>query len=72
MRAADNLRIPDLPLLVPPHPLYDLSPDEIREVARRAYPALIDQLTNRAKPPRVTRVNYVRPRSASSSEEGEA
>lgn len=70
VRAADNLRIPDLPLLVPPHPLYDLTPDQLREVARRAYPDIIRQLTGREKLARVARVDYTRPTGRSDSEAG--
>jgi hypothetical protein len=34
-----------LPLLVLPHPLNDLTPDQVRELARAAYPIVIEQLT---------------------------
>lgn len=61
LRAADNLNIPDLPLLVPPHPLYDLTAEQIREVARLAYPIVIEQLTNQGKLARVVRVDFAHP-----------
>ena len=59
--AAKNLRIEDLPLLVPPHPLYDLTPEQVREVARIAYPVIIKQLTSSEALPRIERIDYVRP-----------
>ena len=59
--AAKNLHIEDLPLLVPPHPLYDLTPAQVREVARIAYPVIIKQLTSSGTLPRIERINYVRP-----------
>lgn len=70
VRAAENLRIPDLPLLVPPHPLYDLSPEQIGEVARLSYPSIISQLTSSGEVARITRVNYMRPPSAGAERDG--
>ena len=43
--AAKNLQLEDLPLLVTPHPLNDLTADEVREMARSAYPVVLEQLT---------------------------
>ena len=59
--AAKNLNIEDLPLLVPPHPLYDLTPEQVREVARIAYPVIIKQLTSSGTLSGIERVDYVRP-----------
>jgi len=46
--AAKNLQIDSLPLLVTPHPLNDLTPDEVLNLARAAYPVVIRQLTSQA------------------------
>jgi hypothetical protein len=35
-----------LPLIVTPHPLNDLTPDQVRELAQAVYPLIIKQLTN--------------------------
>ena len=35
----------ELPLLVLPHPLNDLTPDEVRALAQAAYPVVVEQLT---------------------------
>jgi len=51
----------DLPLVVPPHPLYDLPPEELRELARRAYPLIVEQLTKQTQITAVMRVDYERP-----------
>lgn len=56
------MHIEDLPLLVPPHPLYDLTPEQVREVARIAYPVVIEQLTTQEKPKPIARIDYVRPK----------
>ena len=61
--AAKNLQLDDLPLLVVPHPLNDLTPDEVRELARAAYPVVIEQLTGHGKQAPHTKVNYVHPAS---------
>ena len=65
-RAAKNLHIDALPLLVPPHPLYDLAPDELRELARICYPLIVEQLTGRGALAPTTRVAF-HPASRSSS-----
>lgn len=59
--AAKNLHIDDLPLLVPPHPLYDLTPEQLRELARAAYPLIVEQLTGQGPQALITRVDFVRP-----------
>ena len=43
--AAKNLQMDGLPLLVLPHPLNDLTPDEVRALAKAAYPVVVGQLT---------------------------
>ncbi len=48
--------------MVPPHPLYDLTPEQVREVARIAYAVIIEHLTRREKLAQVTRIDYIRPK----------
>jgi hypothetical protein len=43
-RMREHNRNPDLHVLVLPYPLEDRPEDEIREVARRFYPQLLDML----------------------------
>ncbi len=59
--AAKNLQLDDLPLAVTPHPLNDLTPAEVRDLARAAYPVIIEQLTGQGTVEKETRVNYVHP-----------
>lgn len=59
--AAKNLQMEALPLLVTPHPLNDLTPDQVRDLARAAYPIVIEQLTGMGAQAPHTRVPYVRP-----------
>ena len=61
--AAKNLQLDDLPLLVVPHPLNDLTPEEVRELARAAYPVVIEQLTGQGKQAPHTKVDFVHPAS---------
>ncbi len=61
--AAKNLQLDDLPLLVVPHPLNDLTPDQVRELARAAYPVVIEQLTGQGKQSSHTLVKYTHPAS---------
>ena len=63
--AAKNLQMDNLPQLVVPHPLNDLTPDEVRELARAAYPVLIEQLTGTNKQALDTLVNYDHPATRS-------
>ena len=59
--AAKNLQLDDLPLIVTPHPLNDLTPADVRELARAAYPVIIRQLTGQGVLENHTMVNYVHP-----------
>ena len=59
--AAKNLQLDDLPLLVVPHPLNDLTPEQVRELARSAYPIVIRQLTGQGTQDKDTKVDYVHP-----------
>ena len=59
--AARNLQLEELPLVVTPHPLNDLTPDDVRELARSAYPVIIRQLTGQGPLDRETFLDYVHP-----------
>ena len=50
----------ELPMVVPPHPLYDLSPDSLRELAHSTYPLIIEHLTAQHSFLRIARVNFDR------------
>ena len=58
--AAKNLQIDELPLLVTPHPVNDLTPDEVRAMAQVAYPTIVKQLTSNELEEN-TRIDYVLP-----------
>lgn len=55
--AAKNLQLDDLPQLVVPHPLNDLTPDAVHALARAAYPVVIEQLTGMGQQALDTLVN---------------
>lgn len=59
--AAKNLQLDELPLLVTPHPLNDLTPAEVRELARSAYPVVLEQLTGQGELAKHTRIGFVHP-----------
>ena len=59
--AAKNLQLDDLPLVVTPHPLNDLTPAEVRELARAAYPLVIRQLTGQGALEKHSKVDFVHP-----------
>ena len=59
--AARNLQLDDLPLLVTPHPLNDLTPDQMRDLARAAYPVVIRQLTSQSPLEKHTHADFVHP-----------
>jgi hypothetical protein len=58
--AAKHLRIDTLPLLITPHPLNDLTPEQVRDMARVAYPTIVKQLTA-GEPEASTKIAYVHP-----------
>ena len=58
--AAKNLHIADLPLLITPHPVNDLTPEQLREMAQVAYPVIIKQLTSQENE-LDTKIDYVLP-----------
>ena len=59
--AAKNLKLEKLPLLVTPHPLNDLTLDEVKELARAAYPSIIAHLTEPGPLPEQSDVDFVHP-----------
>lgn len=59
--AAKNLQLEDLPLLVTPHPLNDLTPEQVREMARSAYPVVLAQLTGQGALEKHTLIDFVHP-----------
>ena len=59
--AAKNLQLDELPLLVTPHPLNDLTAADMRELARAAYPVVILQLTGQGPQEKSTRIDFVHP-----------
>ena len=62
--AAKNVQLADLPLVVTPHPLNDLTPDQMRELARAAYRIVVRQLTWQGPIERHTQVDFVHPAKA--------
>jgi hypothetical protein len=70
--AAKNLQMDDLPLLVTPHPLNDLTPDEVRELARSAYPVVVAQLTGQRALEKETRIDFVHPSARATRDAGAA
>ena len=65
--AAKNLHIEALPLVVTPHPLNDLTPDQVKDLARACYPAIVKQLTGRGELARDEVVDYVHPHARSAA-----
>lgn len=58
--AAKNLKLDELPILITPHPINDLTPEQLREMAQVAYPTILKQLTS-SEPELDTRIDYVLP-----------
>ena len=59
--AAKNLKLEKLPLVVTPHPLNDLTVEQVQELARAAYPTIIAQLTAAGPIPEETRIDFIHP-----------
>jgi hypothetical protein len=59
--AAKNLQLQDLPLLVTPHPLNDLTAEQMLELARAAYPVVLMQLTGQGTLEKHTQIDFVHP-----------
>ena len=70
--AAKNLQLDDLPLVVTPHPLNDLTPEQVRELARSAYPVIVEQLTGQGVLEKHTQVDYVHPAARNRVQRDEA
>ena len=70
--AAKNLQLEDLPLIVTPHPLNDLTPEQVLELARSAYPIVIRQLTGQGTLEKQTHVDFVHPATRAGAERGAA
>jgi hypothetical protein len=68
--AAKNLRLEKLPLLVTPHPLNDLTLEQVQALARSAYPTIIAQLTAAGAIPEETRIDFVHPAERAESAGG--
>lgn len=67
--AAKHLHIDELPLVVPPHPIHDLTPEQLRELARAAYPLIIEQLTGQGPLAPVALVDFAHPAARNSRQE---
>jgi len=59
--AAKNLHIDELPLIVTPHPLNDLTPEQVKDLARACYPAILKQLIGQSEQPRDSVIDFVHP-----------
>ena len=68
--AARNLQLDDLPLVVTPHPLNDLTPEQMLELARSAYPIVIRQLTGQGPLEKQTHVDFVHPAARNGGQRG--
>ena len=63
--AAKNLHIDELPLIVTPHPLNDLTPEQVKDLARACYPAIVRQLTGAAAQQKDDIIAFVHPNARS-------
>ena len=59
--AAKNQRITGLPILITPHPLNDLTPEQLREMALAAFPVVIEQLTGQGALAPNAPIDFVHP-----------
>jgi hypothetical protein len=59
--AAKNQDIPDVPILITPHPVNDLTPDQLKEMAVAAFPVIVEQLTSQGVLPPNQPIDYVHP-----------
>ena len=59
--AAKNQRLTDLPILITPHPLNDLTLEQLREMALAAFPVIIEHLTGQGVLAPNTPIDYVHP-----------
>lgn len=65
------MKIESLPLAITPHPLNDLTMDEVRELADAAYPIMLDQLTSQKPLPRDAYIEFVHPAMRKKSAQNE-
>ncbi len=63
--AAKNQDINDLPILITPHPLNDLTLEQLREMAQVAFPVVIEHLTGQGKLAQNYPIDYVHPAARS-------
>ena len=63
--AAKNLHIDELPLIVTPHPLNDLTPEQVKDLARACYPAIVRQLTGAAPQQKDDVIAFIHPNARS-------
>ncbi len=63
--------VPELPLIVLPHPVGDLSPEELEKMARLAYPSIVTALTQPGRDRIDYFVDYVRPGSPAPAQDAE-
>jgi hypothetical protein len=59
--AAKNQAISDIPILITPHPVNDLTPEQLKEMAVAAFPVIVDQLTSQGVLPQNQPIDYVHP-----------
>jgi hypothetical protein len=59
--AAKNQNIPDIPILITPHPVNDLTPGQLKEMAIAAFPVIVEQLTSQGVIPKEQPIDYVHP-----------
>ena len=69
--AAKNLKLEKLPLVVTPHPLNDLTIEQVTELARAAYPAIIAHLTATGALPEETHVAFIHPAERTEGHRGQ-
>lgn len=67
--AAKNLQLENLPLLIVPHPLNDLKPNEVNDLAVASYPTILNQLMNRSSQDIETIINFMHPAAIKKSNE---
>ncbi len=68
---AVSMDVPRLPLIVLPHPVADLAPEELKEMARRAYPLILKALTEPNQDSSDYFVDYVLPDRRTADEDCE-
>jgi hypothetical protein len=55
---------------VTPHPLNDLTPEQMLELARSAYPIVIRQLTGQGPLEKQTKVDFIHPAARNRAQRG--